>query len=131
MISASGFDEVAIEAALAELAAADVVAFGGVGFAGEVLPPTAAYRAIEAALPEQATALRPRLVGLLSAPGPAGRVYAAALLTALDPAAGREAWITLRDAPDADAGFTTFTGCVMRRTTLREYARRQLDRLID
>jgi hypothetical protein len=101
---------------LKELEKADVVAFGGVGFAGEILPVTRAYDALAGHLTED---LRPGLTTLLKKATPAGKVYAAALLDRLDPTAGREAWQRLaRDTAKVD----TFTGCVKARTTLAEYA---------
>src|SRR3954452_11107648 len=101
---------------LKELEKADVVAFGGVGFAGQTLPVTAAYDAIAGHLSAE---LRPKLDRLLKKATPEGKVYAASLLTRLDPAAGREAWDKLaHDAAKVD----TFTGCIKARTTLAEYA---------
>ena len=102
---------------LKELESADVVAFGGVGFAGEVLPVTRAYDAIAGQL---SPALRPSL----DRATPAGKVYAATLLGRLDPQAGREAWQRL--AGDRSA-VNTFSGCVKGRTTLSAYASSQRD----
>ncbi|MFJ6196792.1 hypothetical protein [Micromonospora sp. NPDC092111] len=113
-----------LDAAIAELAGADTVAFGGVGFAGTLLPVTEAYRRVEeafAARPEQA---RRQVDWLLRHGSPAGRAYAATLLEAVDPAAARDAWTALRDD---DAEFTTFTGCVMGTASLRWYAAERLD----
>ncbi|RKN46455.1 hypothetical protein [Micromonospora endolithica] len=101
------------------LAGAETVAFGPVGIAGTTLPVTEAYRRVEAALADHPEDVRERLVRLLDEGSPAGKVYAATLLERLDPAAGRRAWETLREDT---AEFGTFTGCVMGRTTLREYA---------
>jgi hypothetical protein len=95
---------------------ADVVAFGGVGFAGQILPVTEAYHAVAGRLTDE---LRPKLDKLLKKATPEGKVYAANLLAQLDPAAGREAWHRL--AGDS-AKLDTFTGCVKARTTLAEYA---------
>ncbi|AVT40115.1 hypothetical protein [Plantactinospora sp. BB1] len=111
--------------AVRELAGADVVAFGGVGLAGQVLPPTEAYRTVEAALPEHAEELRPRLAWLLANGSAAGRAYAATLLDRLDPAAARDAWRGLLGDP---AELTTFSGCLMDQTTLGEYAAGRLGR---
>ncbi|WP_422734493.1 hypothetical protein ACN26Y_06915 [Micromonospora sp. WMMD558] len=108
-----------LAAALAELHRAETVAFGPVGIAGTLLPVTEAYRRVEAALADDPDAVRAQLDRLLGTGSPAGRVYAAALLERLDPAAGRSAWERLRDDP---AEVPTFTGCVIDRTTLREYA---------
>lgn len=51
------------------------------------------------------------------------RAYAATLLARLDPAAGRAGWLALAEDPGE---FTTFSGCVMGRATLREYATERL-----
>ncbi|MGC4788643.1 hypothetical protein ACLQ22_12530 [Micromonospora sp. DT178] len=114
-----------IQAALDELRQADTVAFGGVGIAGTVLPVTEAYRRVEAALAEDPEGVRGELDRLLDEATPAGRVYAATLIEGVDPAAGRTAWTALGGDP---AEFGTFTGCVMGRTTLREYATAHLSR---
>lgn len=99
-----------------DLEKAETVAFGGVGFAGEMLPETRAF----AVVAERCTpALRPRLERLLDAASPAGRVYAAVLLERVDPATGREAWDRLADD---GAPVETFIGCIKNRTTLAEYA---------
>lgn len=114
----------AMSAEFTALAGADILAFGGVGIASQTLPPTEAYHAIEHALPDQAEQLRPRLTEVIANGTPAGKAYAATLLGRFDPAAARAAWESLLDDP---AEFTTFTGCVMGRTTLAQYARDQLD----
>jgi hypothetical protein len=100
---------------------ADVVAFGGVGFAGEVLPVTRSFDALAELLTED---LRPSLERLLTRATPAGKVYAAVLLGRLDPAAGRDAW---RRLSGDRATVATFSGCVKGRTTLAEYASAQRD----
>jgi len=106
---------------LKTLVKAETVAFGPIGFAAQTLPATEAYeRLAESGDP----ALRPRLEKLLAKATPAGKVYAAVLLSRLDPAAGRQAWQRL--AGDR-AEVTTFAGCVGGRTTLAEYAAAQLD----
>jgi hypothetical protein len=112
------------EQALGELAHADVLAFGGVGLASQVLPATEAFHALCGAVDNGAGAsLRPALEELLRSATPAGKVYAALLLTRLDPVAGRAAWQGLaRDRAEV----TTFSGCVMNKTTLAEYAADQL-----
>ncbi|MEV4662393.1 hypothetical protein AB0J85_10605 [Micromonospora echinofusca] len=114
-----------VAAALDELRQADTVAFGGVGIAGTTLPVTEAYRQVEAALAEDPAGVRDQLDRLLAEATPAGRVYAATLLEHVEPSAGRAAWAALGDDP---AEFGTFTGCVMGRTTLREYAAGHLGR---
>lgn len=108
-----------LDAAIRELTDADTVAFGGVGIASTLLAVTEAYRTVERMLPEQGEQIRPRLDRLLTDGSPAGRAYAATLLDRLDPAAGRAAWSGLRDD---SSEFTTFTGCVMGRATLADYA---------
>jgi hypothetical protein len=101
---------------LKELEKADVVAFGGVGFAGQILPVTKAYDAVASQL---SPVLRPKLERLVERATPAGKVYAATLLDRLDPAAGEAAWKRL--ATDR-SGVNTFTGCVKAHTTLAQYA---------
>jgi hypothetical protein len=108
-----------LERHLKDLERAEVVAFGGVGFAGEVLSVTRAFEAVGERLSPE---LRPRLGRLLDRASPAGRVYAAILLGRLDPEAGREAWQRL--AGDRSP-VETFSGCVKNRTTLAEYAAAQ------
>jgi hypothetical protein len=105
-----------LERCLRELERAEVVAFGGVGFAGEVLSVTRAFDTVAEHLSPE---LHPRLDRLLDRASPAGRVYAATLLDQLDPASGREAWQRL--AGDR-APVEAFSGCVKNRTTLAEYA---------
>lgn len=101
------------------LAAADVVAFGGVGFAGAILPVTEAYRRVEAA----GAAARERVEALLAKGTPAGRAYAAALLDRIDPAAGREAWRALSGAREP---VETFAGCIRGTEPLADYAAARL-----
>ncbi|GAA1801161.1 hypothetical protein HC028_08410 [Planosporangium flavigriseum] len=108
-----------LERALQELERADVVAFGGVGFAGEVLSVTRAFDAIVEQLSPE---LHPRLDRLFDRASPAGRVYAAVLLGRIDPDAGRHAWQRLEGDR---APVETFSGCVKNRTTLAEYAAAQ------
>lgn len=112
-----------LDAAVRQLAEADTLAFGGVGFAGQILPATDAYRHIERALADHSEHARKEVDRLLRKGSPAGKAYAATLLEAVDPAAGRDAWERLRDD---DGEFTTFHGCVMGRTTLGEYAAERL-----
>jgi hypothetical protein len=109
----------AITPALRELASADLVAFGGVGLMSRVLPVTEAYRTLDRAVARDGAALRPHLDWLLTNATPAGKVYAAALMDNLDPAAARTAWQTLAGEPSE---ITTFVGCVMNKATLAEYA---------
>ncbi|MEU9825065.1 hypothetical protein [Micromonospora chersina] len=112
-----------LDAAVEELGRADTLAFGGVGIAGQILPATEAYRHVERALREHPEAARKKVDRLLKHGSPAGKAYAAALLDTVDPAAGRAAWERLRDD---DGEFTTFSGCIMGRATLREYATERL-----
>jgi hypothetical protein len=112
-----------LDAAVKELATADTLAFGGVGIAGTLLPATEAFRHVERALDEHPEQARKKVDWLLSHGSPAGRAYAATLLDGVDPEAGRAAWERLRDDDDE---FTTFTGCIMGRATLRGYATERL-----
>jgi hypothetical protein len=108
-----------LSAAVRDLATADVVAFGGVGLVGRVLPVTEAYQTVADAIARDPENVRPELAWLLANGSAAGKAYAATLLDQLDPAVGRAAWGSLSADP---AEFTTFQGCVMSRTTLAEYA---------
>ena len=111
------------ESALRELSRADVLAFGPVGIAAALLPATRAYEKLADVVARGTDDVRPHLDRLLAEGTPAGRVYAASLLSRLDPEAGRLAWRSL--AADSSE-LTTFAGCIMRRTTLAEYAAGQL-----
>jgi hypothetical protein len=109
----------ALDAAINELANADTLAFGGVGIASQLLPVTEAYFRVEQMLSERPDEVRRRLDWLLEHGSPAGRAYAATLVERVDPAAARATWSALR----ADGSeFTTFSGCVMGRATLGQYA---------
>ncbi|WFE63258.1 hypothetical protein [Micromonospora sp. WMMD714] len=108
-----------LDAAVRELAEADTVAFGGVGFAGTLLPVTEAYRRVAEALVQRPRQAREQVDWLLRHGSPAGRAYAATLLEGVGRAAGRDAWAALRDD---DGEFTTFDGCLMGTTTLGGYA---------
>ncbi|WP_020670631.1 hypothetical protein [Amycolatopsis nigrescens] len=98
-----------------QLRTADVVAFGGVGFANELLPVTEAYRRARAA----GDAARDRAEQLLTDGSPAGRVYAATLLGELDPAAGEQAWHRLSTD---ESQVTVFDGCLQAERSVRTYA---------
>jgi hypothetical protein len=112
-----------LDAAIDELARADTLAFGGVGIAATLLPVTEAYFRVERALSDRPAETRRRLDWLLEHGSPAGRAYAATLLERIEPAAARAAWTALR----ADGSeFTTFSGCVTSRATLRQYASERL-----
>ncbi|WP_243422293.1 hypothetical protein [Micromonospora globispora] len=112
-----------LDAAVEELAKADTLAFGGVGIASTLLPETEAYRHVERALVEHPEEARKKVDWLLKHGSPAGKAYAATLLDKVDREAGRAAWERLRDDKRE---FTTFSGCVMGRATLREYATERL-----
>jgi hypothetical protein len=102
---------------------ADTLAFGGVGIAGTLLPATKAYFAVEEGLRQHGEQLRPRLETLLEKATPAGRLYAAELLTHVGADAGRAAW---RRLADQDGAVTTFSGCIMGNTTVGRYAQERL-----
>jgi hypothetical protein len=112
-----------MEESLKQLGDADVVAFGGVGFAGTLLPVTVAFRALAEEVNRRGEELRPRLLQLLATATPAGKVYAAALLGRIEPAAGRDAWQRLARDPSP---INTFTGCMRGQQTLASYAAEQL-----
>ncbi|MFI7430247.1 hypothetical protein ACIBPB_24905 [Micromonospora sp. NPDC049836] len=112
-----------LDAAIKELAKADTLAFGGVGFAGQILPATEAYHRVVQALHEHPEQARKKVDWLLGHGSPAGVAYAAALLDTVDRAAGQAAWERLRQD---EREFTTFSGCLMGRATLREYATERL-----
>ncbi|GAB3866795.1 hypothetical protein ACFPIJ_12455 [Dactylosporangium cerinum] len=114
----------AFDEELRQLADADTLAFGGVGIAGTLLPATKAYFAVEEGLRQHGAELRPKLEALLDRAKPAGRLYAAELLTHVDAEAGRAAWQRLARQ---DAEVTTFSGCMMGSTTLARYAQDRLN----
>lgn len=108
-----------IERAVETLSNAGMLAFGGVGIAGSVLPETTAFDAVVAA----GSAAKPALEQLLDTATPAGKVYAATALQRIDPEAGRAAWRRLVD----DGGeLTTASGCLIDRNTVGQYAAEQL-----
>jgi hypothetical protein len=109
-----------IERAIQTLGNAGMVAFGGVGIAGSVLPETAAFDTLAGAGP----AARAALERLLDTATPAGKVYAATALDRIDPDAGRAAWRRLRDD---QSEITTASGCLIDRNTVGQYAAEQLD----
>jgi hypothetical protein len=115
--------QAAFDEELRLLAGADTLAFGGVGIAGTLLPATKAYFAVEEGLRQHGDELRPRLEALLDRATPAGRIYAAELLTHADAAAGKAAWHRLEGGSDP---VTTFSGCIMGSTTLGRYAAERL-----
>jgi hypothetical protein len=101
------------------LTKADVVAFGGVGFAGETLPETAAYFALAGQVARDPTAVGPHLERLLDDATPAGRIYAATLLDKADPVAGQAAWQRLSHDTSP---VRTMSGCIAGQTTVAQYA---------
>lgn len=109
-----------LSAALNTLKHAQLVAFGGVGFAGQILPVTEAYYKVRGA----GAAARPKIEQLLSDATPAGKVYAAKLLSAIDPTAGRAAWQRLANQSDP---FRMMQGCIASQSTLADYAANELD----
>jgi hypothetical protein len=98
---------------------ADTVAFGAVGIAAKVLPATDAYFAMEERVNQYGAALRPQLDRLFERASPAGRIYAAELITRVDRAAGEAAW---RRLANDGAEVTTFSGCFINQTTVARYA---------
>src|SRR6266542_1542706 len=101
------------------LARAEGVAVGGGGIAGPPSPEPAASFALADEVARDARAVRPHLDRLLKDATPAGRVYAATLLTTADPAAGQAAWRQLsRDMSPV----RTMTGCIAGQTTVAQYA---------
>lgn len=105
---------------LRELEQATTVAWGGIGFANTVPPATQAYYELAEA---DDPGLRPSLERLVDKAKPAGRIYAAALLTALDPDAGRAAWSRLsKDSSEV----STFSGCIGGKTTVAQLASARL-----
>ena len=109
---------------LRQLAEADTLAFGGTGITGALPPAAKAYFTLEEGLRQHGAALRPRLEKLLDTAKPAGRLYAAELLTHVDADAGRAAW---RRLAGQDGEVTTFQGCMMGSTTIRRYAQDRLN----
>jgi len=99
-------DDVILSLALHVLARAQIVAFDGVGIAGEVLPETNAYFVVL----DAGGAARPEVERLFQTATVAGKVYAAWLLECLDPDAAAVAWAELRDTPEA---FRACFGCRM------------------
>ena len=108
-----------VDRALEVLADAGMVAFGGVGIAGSVLPETAAFDVVAAAGED----VRDRLQQLLSSATPAGRIYAATALDRVAPDAGRAAW---RRLADDRSEVSTASGCLIDRRTVADYAAEQL-----
>ncbi|GAB3032063.1 hypothetical protein MBOU_12480 [Mycobacterium bourgelatii] len=108
-----------IEAAFDTLRHASAVAFGGVGTANIVPPQANAYFAIRAV----GSAYLPRIQQLLDEAIAAGQVYAATLLSDIDPAAGRQAWERLAIQHDS---FNLQGRSVFSESTLSHYAKEQL-----
>lgn len=105
--------------AVTELMAARLLSFGGRGFAGAIDSSTAAYQHLSG---RGSDALR-LLSRVLEEGTPAGRAYAATLVSEVDEAAGRAAWERLA----GETGLVQyFRGCVSEELPLGEYARRSL-----
>jgi hypothetical protein len=109
-----------VERAIEVVAGAGMVAFGGVGFAGTVLPETTAFEVLAAAGP----AIRPELEKLLASATPAGRIYAATALESIDPDAGAAAW---RRLVDDHSDVTIGSGCIIGKRPVSQYASEQLN----
>ncbi|EOD70230.1 hypothetical protein [Amycolatopsis vancoresmycina] len=105
--------------AVAELVTARLLSFGGRGVTGAVDASTLAYRHL-AGLGAHAV---PLLERVLEEATPAGRAYAATLLSELDEPAGRAAWERLAGEPGQ---VSYYRGCVHETLSLGEYARRNL-----
>jgi hypothetical protein len=112
-----------LDAQLRQLREARSVAFGGVGFASQIMPETEAYFALEERIGRDGAALRLRLESLLAKASPAGRVYAAELLSRVDREIGELAWQRLSGDHDPLA---TVTGCMHYQTTVADYAAQRL-----
>lgn len=108
-----------VDAAFVTLAASNRVLFGGFGFTGEITDVTLAYRTVRAT----GNAHRGRIQWLLEHATPAGKVYAATLLSEIDPAAGKKAWERLTEETGS---FQTGGGCVIRQVSVAQYARDEL-----
>jgi|tagenome__1003787_1003787.scaffolds.fasta_scaffold20707687_3 hypothetical protein len=107
--------------ALDALRTAGILAFGGIGFAAIKQPETEAFEHLLAAGPRVA----PGVHALLTTATPQGKIYAAHLLAAFDPAYGRSVWQWLAGLPYQ---VTTGSGCVINPTTFAAYAGEQLAR---
>lgn len=123
MAMVSGWaDDPEIDAAFDELCKADAVAFGGVGIANTRGPATKAFYKVRAEGPRYLASIH----RLLDQASPAGRVYAATLLTAIDVAAARRAWDRLATQDDT---LERFHGCVVDQIPISQYARDELTRM--
>jgi hypothetical protein len=111
-----------IDAAFDELSKAETLSFGGVGFANIEGPATTAFYTVRAAGPAYLAPLQ----RLLDQATPAGRVYAATLLTAIDKAAGRRAWERLATQHDT---LNMQEGCPVFPTQLSRYAIERLAKM--
>jgi hypothetical protein len=109
-----------VERALELLAGSGMVAFGGVGFAGTLLPETTAFEVLVSA----GSAVRPELEKLLASATPAGKIYAATALQRIDPDAGVAAW---RHLAGDGSDVTIASGCIIGKRPVSQYASEQLD----
>ena len=105
--------------ALDTLRTAEVVAFGGVGFAAVKSRETLAYEYLR----DAGARVGPGLKALLRTATPAGKVYAAHLVNRLDREFGRCVWEGLAAQPGE---FLTGAGCMIEKLTLAEHAHAQL-----
>lgn len=105
--------------AVTELIAARLLAFGGRGVTGAVDSSTVAYRY----LGRLGVHALPLLERVIEEGTPAGRAYAATLVSELDDQAGRAAWERLADQ---SGQIRCYRGCVCEELSLGEYARRSL-----
>jgi hypothetical protein len=102
-----------------ELISARLLSFGGRGVTGAVDSSTVAYQH----LGQRGAHVLPLLERVIEEGAPAGRAYAATLLSELDGHAGRAAWERL---VDQSGQVRYYRGCVCEELTLGEYARRSL-----
>jgi hypothetical protein len=105
--------------ALATLRTAQVVAFGGVGFAGVKSPETQAFEYLR----DAGSRVGPGVKALLRTATPAGKVYAAHLVNRVDREFGRCVWEELAAQPGE---FLTGAGCQIEKLSLAGHARAQL-----
>lgn len=111
-----------IPAAFDVLMSADGLAFGGVGIAGIVPETATAFRQISAT----GNAYSRHIERLFRHGTPAGRVYGATLLAAIDPARAAWVWGVLSAQPGS---FEAGSGCVVDSCELSRYAANQLREL--
>jgi hypothetical protein len=108
--------------ALDAIRTADLLVFGSYGFAAVTLPSASAYLYLAGA----GRRVSRGVYDVLQNGTPAGRIYAAHLLTSVDPDYGRSVWRWLSEQP---GGMETGSGCSVSVITIGEYARDQLSRM--